>query len=478
MIIDTPKDKKFPRTFWIRLFTIFFILLGLSFSVFIFTNLWRDSNSSDFGSNSKSLGGYYYGYQQKVYVNIPGQGYYLLPGVDSSNFQVYSSQYLTPLAKNKQSVLCGTHIIQGLQPEQITYASQGYISDGHRTYFCSTARKNPDYYWWHEIVRDNDYDNPDRARRRDFMLSRVEHVTYGNLKTWGQNYLSDGQHLFYAGVMIPEADGSSVQSVYYGQGYLKGRIHDRYLANSIHVYYQGRTLPDANPVTFSAFSPDGDQWQTDYGWDTKINRYYFEAAPFPNVIDGKKTQGLKLFVANRDRANHELFINNNGVFYWDYQGKKFEYAGPNPFGTDKSQPLSEQQAPGVWATAKNTVVLISYKVWGKRSRGLVSQNTVLSVIPDVSLSDWQLADTFESDGWVIGTAWRAKGNYYFSSTSGQNINMDESLYLIADYPAFKQQLKQEKRITNELKEHYLHSVRDMQGVNNVVHAKSSYSFWN
>ncbi|QBH96318.1 hypothetical protein EKN56_07860 [Limnobaculum zhutongyuii] len=478
MIVETPKTRKFPRTFWLRLFAIFSILLGLLFSVFVFTNLWRDSNSSDFSRNSKSLGGRYYSYQQKVYVNIPFQGYYLLPGVNSRDFQVYSSRYLAPLAKDNQSVFCGTHIIQGLQPERVIYTSQGYISDGHNTYFCSEERKNPDYYWWHEIVRDKAYDNPDRPRRRDFILSPVDNVVYGNLKTWGQNYLSDGQHLFYEGVMISKADGSSIQSVPYGQGHLKDRIHDRYLADNTRVYYQGQPLSDANPVTFSAFSPDSDQWRTDYGWDAKINTYYFGATPFPAVIDGKNTRGLNLFVADRDRANHELFINDNGVFYWDYQGKKFKYAGPNPFGNDKSQLLSEQKAPGVWVTDKNTIVLISYEVWGKRSRGLVSKNTVLSVLSGVSLSDWQPVDTFERNGRALGTVWLAKGNHYFSSSSGQNISMDESLYLITDYPAFKQQLQQDQRITRKLKEQYLRSVRDMPEVNNIDHAKSSYSFWN
>ncbi|WP_140918706.1 DKNYY domain-containing protein [Limnobaculum xujianqingii] len=477
MIVETSKVRKFPRTFWVRLFVIFSILLGLLFSILIFTNLWRDSDSSDFGHSSKSLGGRYYSYQQKVYVNIPFQGYNLLPGVDSSDFQVYSSPYLAPLAKNNQSVFCGTHIIQGLQPERVTYTSQGYISDGEKTYFCSEERKNPDYYWWHEIVRDKDYDNPDRPRRRDFILSRVENVIYGNLKTWGQNYLSDGQHLFYEGVMVAAADGSRIQSVSYGQGHLQGRIHNRYLADSTRVYYQGKPLIDASPITFSAFSPDSDQWQTDYGWDAKTNTYYFGAISFPDIIDGKKTQGLSLLVADRDRANHELFINNNGVFYWDYQSKKFKYAGSNPFGSNHPQRISEHYAAGIWTNAKDTIILSSYEVWGKKSRGLVSRNTVLSILPGVSLSDWHLVETLERNGRVTGTIWQAKGDYYFSSTSGKNIDMDESLYLVVDYPSFKQRLQQEKQITRKLKEQYLLSVRDMPEVNNISHANSSYSFW-
>ncbi|MCD1127575.1 DKNYY domain-containing protein [Jinshanibacter sp. LJY008] len=478
MIIETPKARKFPRTFWIRLFTIFFILLALLLSAFVFTNLWRDSNSSDFSRNSKSLGGRYYSYQQKVYVNIPVQGYYLLPGVNSASFQVYSSRYLAPLAKDNQSVFCGTHIIQGLQPDSVIYTSLGYISDGHNTYFCSQERKNPDYYWWHEIVHDNDYDNPDRPRRRDFILSRVENVIYGNLHTWGENYLSDGLHLFYEGVMIPDADGGSVQLIHYGQGRLKDIVHDRYLADNTRVYYQGQPLPDANPDAFSAFSPDSDQWQTDYGRDTKTDTYYFGAIPFPKIIEGKETRGLSLLVADRDRANHELFINENGIFYRDYQGKKFKCAGPNPFGSNNPQRISENYAAGVWANAKDTIILSSYDVWGKKSRGLVSRNTVLSVLPDVSLSDWHLVETFERNGRVTGTLWRAKGNYYFSSTSARNIGMEESFYLVVDYPQFKQQLQQEKQITKTLKEQYLRSVREMPEVNNISHAKSSYSFWN
>lgn len=408
----------------------------------------------------------------KIYLNIPFQGYYLLQQADAASFHALKNGSSNPLAEDKHAVYCGSQVIPLLRPATHTYLSQGYISDGEHTYFCSNEQDNPDYRWWHEIVRDNHYDSPQRPRKRDYRLLAIDDVNTRRLTTWGYGYLSDGTRLFYDGVPIPGADGATVDNVpdYLNTNYTKERPSQDYLRDAHAVYYRGEQLPGAHPEQFFSFTPESAPLHTHYGQDRATGRFYSAALPFPDSLQEISTAGLQLLLADRKRANHELFINSQGIFYWDYRADALKYACENPFIGDVP---TLSLVPGVWADEHITLITRAREVRIKRrsSGRLVSRNTDLLLLPGIGRRAWRKIEALPR----AGSVWQAGEHYYFAPNAGYSNGFDDAMYRLADYPAFKQAVTQSPPISPwKLRERYLRPLDKSDHAIRLCDAVSSY----
>ena len=437
------------------------VLLSVAVAALLTYRLVIDANQPPISEGEK-LGNHYYRYQDSIYLRIPSQGYQILPQVDSGSFRSLDD---FPLAEDKQAVYCGSQIISGLRPGSTFYISQGYISDGKLTYFCSSSTLNPKYRWWYQLMYGQSYDNPDWPRRYDYRLIPVSGALPGDLKTWGRGYLSDGRHLFYEGELLANSDGATVREVPWRDGD-EDDLHPFYLQDERTVYYRGQPLPGVLPGHFLAFSPVGDQWQTDYGQDTLTGRFYAGATPFPERTRRRNSSNLQLLLANRDRANHDLFFNDKWLFYWDYASNQLKWVCENPLDPRYFQ---DELAPAVWADEQNTLVV--------RSRRLTLKNggkrlTELILLPGIGRNTWRKLKNVK----YAGTVWQAGDNFFLVPSLGNKHTFSDTLYQLKA-PLVNIEHYSSLRKLRDLSEGHLSPVDEALGGEIVCRAESTNRYW-
>jgi hypothetical protein len=392
----------------------------------------------DDAGSGENLPGIYMRFQGHIYMNIPGEGYYLLPDADAGSFGMLDQLYSRNLGKDRNSVFCGSQAIAGLRPEQVRFVSNSYVSDGSRAWYCTDEKDNPAYRWWHDFTRSGDQDSPEKPRRQDYALVQLESVNATALKTLVGAYAQDGTHAYYEGRLIPGAEGASLKTVQLGWGELAGRTDESYARDSRHVYFQGTTLAQAQPASFFALTPESDQGSNLYGQDRASGQFYFGAMPFPAKIDGVDSSSLHLLVADRDRANHELFYNPSGIWYWDYQKSVFKRACDMPFDAALAM-----FAPAAWADGRNAFVVRAISEWGnsRSDHSLHARKTQLLKLPGLAKAQWnKVGDLLGGQGQDRGTLWQAGSRLFFAPSSGQNNFLDDALYVVHDLDGLKRDL--------------------------------------
>ncbi len=417
------------------------LLLGVMLAAVAFV-LVDASGEDEAAGSGKSLSGIYTLYQGRVYMSIGGQGYYLVSGADAASFSPLGGLDSENLGKDRSAVYCGSRVIPQLRPEQVRFVSNGYVSDGRRAWYCTRQKKNASYRWWQDVTHSRGEDNPGKPRPTDYVLVLLESVNAANLKVLVDAYAQDGVHAFYEGGVIPGADGASLQTVKLGQGDLAGRVEDRYARDSRRVYFQGEVVPDAGPATFFAFRPDSGHEDNVYGQDSATGRFYFGATPFPAEVDGVDSRSLHLLIADRDRANHELFYNASGIWFWDYQGVGLQRGCANPFAGTPTM-----LSPGIWTDQRSAFVIRAIDEWGngRSDRSLKARKTQLWMLPGLSAPKWsKVADLSGEQGESRGILWRGGTQLYFAPNAGKNVFLNDALYIVSDPEGLKRDLKSDQ----------------------------------
>ena len=423
--------------------------------IFAFPLLLARSSGQDGAAGGESLPGIYTRYQGHIYMNIPFQGYYRVPGADAGSFGLLGGWDSQNLGKDKNAVYCGSQAIPRLRPDQVRFVRNSYVSDGSRAWYCTREKDNTSYHWWQDFTRSGDEDSPEKPRPRDYVLVRLGPVKAAALKIVIEAYAQDGEHAFYEGALMPAADGASLHPVELGWGEFAGRSDGLYARDGRHVYFEGKRLADAHPATFAALEPDGDSWNTRYGLDAATGRFYIGAQPFPSKVDGVDSTSLHLLIADRDRANHELFYNASGIWYWDYQDGALKRGCANPFSaTDISHAAPTALAPGVWADERNAFVLRAIDEWrhAKGDQSLSARKTQLWMLPGLDRSKWhKVADLTGKGDSAMGTLWQADSRLYFASATGQSYFFNDALYIVRDLGGLRRDLMDEAHYPGVLK---------------------------
>jgi len=396
--------------------------------------------------DGESLAGIYTRFQGRVYMNIPFQGYYLVPGADAASFGPLGGWDSSNLGKDSHAVYCGSQAIAGLHPQQVRLVKNSYVSDGTHAWYCSDEKDNATYHWWQDLLRKGDEDSPEKPRRRDYMLVPLQSVNAMDLKSVGGAYAQDGTRAYHEGTVIPQANGPALHIVELGWGEMKDGREADYARDDRRVYFQGMPVPDAAPATFFAWEPDGAQWHNLYGVDTATGQFYIGAKPFPRQVDGQDSSGLRLLSANREKANHEIFYNAAGIWYWDYQDDALKRGCDAPFPVaDRSSPTPpapRQLAPGVWTDGRNAFVLRAIEHWrhGRSDRSLEARITQLLMLPGLDQGQWRKVEDLTVGSQERGTLWQAAGTLYFAPDVGQGHFMNDALYVVRDLDRLKRDM--------------------------------------
>ena len=391
--------------------------IGLFSGVFVFLHLLVFSNKID--SYEIEEKGNQYGksefveYEGKISVSVPSGGRYVLEDVDISTFRAVDSENnidrsTLVVGLDKNHVYLGNIPIPDLNPSKLQVIGNGYYTDGTNTYFCSSySQRNENLstsmeilqhfvYIFSKTKKPQSYIYPYKKIETNKRLQPVENLQY---------FATDGEKVYYRGEILEKADLNTLKSV---DGYTG------YFADKENVYYKSKLLPIKNSGKLRVISSkQGDEFLYD-----EANGYVFQE---DYSFDREKAP-YRALGNEGGHLNHLVFINKEGIYYYDNEEKKQERAGDN-FFIGKIEEIS----PNVFTDDENLYYFHAYNVW-RRSRydnGLNSRNTEIYSLG--KKTDWKkIEDT------SYGGIWQKGNKYYYFDDLGISQLISNTIYEITD----------------------------------------------
>ena len=421
--------------------------IGLFSGVFVFLHLLVFSNKID--SYEIEEKGNQYGksefveYQGKISVSVPSGGRYVLEDVDISTFRAVDSENnidrsTLVVGLDKNHVYLGNIPIPDLNPSKLQVLGNGYYTDGTSTYFCSSySQRNEDLSTSMEILqhlvyifsknkKPQSYIYPYKKIETNKRLQPVENLQY---------FATDGEKVYYRGEILEKADLNTLKSV---DGY------NGYFADKENVYYKSKLLPIKNSGKLRIVSSEqGDEFLYD-----EANGYVFMG---DYSFDREKAP-YKVLGNEGSHLNNLVFINKEGIYYYDGEEKKQERAGNN-FFTGKIEEIT----PNVFTDDENLYYFHAYDVWrkSKYDKGLDSRNTEIYSLGKKDA--WKKIEDINSG--VYGSIWQKGNKYYYfddlgiyqliSNTIYEITDKETLAFLRDDYRSLRQLITNEKLIPVE-----------------------------
>ena len=397
--------------------------IGLFSGVFVFLHLLVFSNKID--SYEIEEKGNQYGksefveYQGKISVSVPSGGRYVLEDVDISTFRAVDSENnidrsTLVVGLDKNHVYLGNIPIPDLNPSKLQVLGNGYYTDGTSTYFCSSySQRNEDLstsmeilqhfvYIFSKTKKPQSYIYPYKKIETNKRLQPVENLQY---------FATDGEKVYYRGEILEKADLNTLKSV---DGY------NGYFADKENVYYKSKLLPIKNSGKLRIVSSEqGDEFLYD-----EANGYVFMG---DYSFDREKAP-YKVLGNEGSHLNNLVFINKEGIYYYDGEEKKQERAGNN-FFTGKIEEIT----PNVFTDDENLYYFHAYDVWrkSKYDKGLDSRNTEIYSLGKKDA--WKKIEDINSG--VYGSIWQKGNKYYYFDDLGIYQLISNTIYEITDKEA-------------------------------------------
>jgi len=421
--------------------------IGLFSGVFVFLHLLVFSNKID--SYEIEEKGNQYGksefveYQGKISVSVPSGGRYVLEDVDISTFRAVDSENnidrsTLVVGLDKNHVYFGNIPVPNLNPSKLQVLGNGYYTDETSTYFCSSySQRNEDLstsmellqhlrYIFSETKKPQSYIYPYKKIETNKRLQPVENLQY---------FATDGEKVYYRGEILEKADLNTLKSV---DGY------NGYFADKENVYYKSKLLPIKNSGKLRVVSSEqGDEFLYD-----EANGYVFMG---DYSFDREKAP-YKVLGNEGSHLNNLVFINKEGIYYYDGEEKKQERAGNN-FFTGKIEEIT----PNVFTDDENLYYFHAYDVWrkSKYDKGLDSRNTEIYSLGKKDA--WKKIEDINSG--VYGSIWQKGNKYYYfddlgiyqliSNTIYEITDKETLAFLRDDYRSLRQLITNEKLIPVE-----------------------------
>ena len=360
----------------IAAFVLFFLAFVLLF-LFIFN---EKIDSYEIEKNGKQFGkSEFIEYQGEIFVSIPSGGRYVLEDVDLNSFKAVEDESTQVVGLDKNRVYFGNIPIPDLDPSKLQVIGKGYYTDGTNTYFCSPySQRNEDLstseemfqnlaYIFSKTKKPQRYIYPYKKIETNKRLQPVENLQY---------FATDGEKVYYRGEALEKADLNTLKSV---NGY------NEYFADKENVYYKSKLLPIKNSGKLGVVSSEqGDEFLYD--------------------------------------ENHLVFINKEGIYYYDNEEKQQERAGDNIFIGK-----IEEITPNIFTDDENLYYFHAYNVW-RRSRydnGLDSRNTEIYSLG--KKTDWKKIEDISRGG-----IWQKGNKYYYFDDLGISQLISNTIYEITD----------------------------------------------
>ena len=389
----------------IAAFVLFFLAFVLLF-LFIFN---EKIDSYEIEKNGKRFGkSEFIEYQGEIFVPVPSGGRYVLEDVDLNSFKAVEDESTQVVGLDKNRVYFGNIPIPDLDPSKLQVIGKGYYTDGKSTYFCSPySQRNEDLstsmellqhlaYIFSKTKKPQRYIYPYKKIETNKRLQPVENLPY---------FATDGEKVYYRGEVLEKADLNTLKSV---------DRYNGYFADKENVYYKSKLLPIKNSGKLRVVSSkQGDEFLYD-----EANGYVFQE---DYSFDREKAP-YRALGNEGGHLNHLVFINREGIYYYDNEEKKQERAGDN-FFIGKIEEIS----PNVFTDDENLYYFHAYDVW-RRSRydnGLDSRNTEIYSLG--KKTDWKkIEDT------SYGGIWQKGNKYYYFDDLGIRQLISNTIYEITD----------------------------------------------
>ena len=355
-------------------------------------------------------------YEGNISVSVPSGGRYVLEDVDISTFRAVDSENnidrsTLVVGLDKNHVYLGNIPIPDLNPSKLQVLGNGYYTDGTSTYFCSSySQRNEDLstsmeilqhfvYIFSKTKKPQSYIYPYKKIETNKRLQPVENLQY---------FATDGEKVYYRGEILEKADLNTLKSV---DGY------NGYFADKENVYYKSKLLPIKNSGKLRIVSSEqGDEFLYD-----EVNGYVFMG---DYSFDREKAP-YKVLGNEGSHLNNLVFINKEGIYYYDGEEKKQERAGNN-FFTGKIEEIT----PNVFTDDENLYYFHAYDVWrkSKYDKGLDSRNTEIYSLGKKDA--WKKIEDINSG--VYGSIWQKGNKYYYFDDLGIYQLISNTIYEITD----------------------------------------------
>ena len=382
-------------------------------------------------------------YEGKISVSIPSGGRYVLEDVDISTFRAVDSENnidrsTLVVGLDKNHVYFGNIPIPDLNPSKLQVLGNGYYTDGKSTYFCySYSQRNEDLstsmeilqhlaYVFSKTKKPQSYIYPYKKVETNKKLQPVENLQY---------FATDGEKVYYRGEILEKADLNTLESV---DGY------NGYFTDKENVYYNSKLLPIKNSGKLRIVSSEqGDEFLYD-----EANGYVFMG---DYSFDREKAP-YKVLGNEGSHLNNLVFINKEGIYYYDGEEKKQERAGNN-FFIGKIEEIT----PNIFTDDENLYYFHAYDVWrkSKYDKGLDSRNTEIYSLGKKDA--WKKIEDINSG--VYGSIWQKGNKYYYfddlgiyqliSNTIYEITDKETLAFLRDDYRSLRQLITNEKLIPVE-----------------------------
>ena len=415
---DDLKFKKRRTSDTVFIIKIVFIILTIFaiLSSVLFISKMGSSDSYEIEEKGERYGNSeFIKYQGKISVAIPSGGRYFLNGVDINSFRTLNLGDRTTriVGLDKNSVYFGNIPISDLNPNKLEVIGNGYYTDGTTTYFCSPlSEKNKNLsvpmkilqsltYAFSKTKRAQDYIYPYRKVETDKKIIAVQNFSF---------FATDGENVYYEGEILENADLNTLKSV---DGY------NEYFADKENVYYQSKLLPIKNSGKLKIVSSEqGDEFLYD-----EANGYVF----IENYSFDREKAPYKVLGNEGNHLYNLVFVNNEGIYYYDNQKKKQLRAGDNIFVGNV-----EELSPNVFMDNENIYYFHAYDVWKRRKhsggRVLSSRNTEIYYLD--KKDGWEKVKDIKSG--TIGSIWKKGDKYYYFDNLGIFQLIDNAIYEIRD----------------------------------------------
>ena len=403
------------------LFIVKIVSIGLIAFSFLFSFLiMRKIGSSDYEIEEK---GYKYGrsqfikYQGKISVPVPSGGRYFLENVDISSFSEVDSGDVSDrstlvVGMDKNHVYCGNISLPDLNPNKLEIIGNGYYTDGTNTYFCSPfSERNEKLSVPMELFQYFMYAFSKTKKPQRYIYPYIKIKTDKKLKPVGiyQYFATDGENVYYKGEVLENADLNTLKSV---DG------NNEYFTDKENVYYKSKLLPIKNSGKLKIVSTEqGNEFLYD-----EVNGYVFMGT---YSFDRGKAP-YKVLGNEGNHLNSLVFVNNEGVYYYDTKSKKQKRAGDNIFIGN-----IEEISPNVFTDDENIYYFHAYSIWSKRKGGgggLASRNTEIYYLD--KKEGWKKISDVGSG--VYGSVWQKGDKYYYFDNLGIFQLIDNAIYEIRD----------------------------------------------
>ena len=394
--------------------------IGLSFLAFVLLYLVVISdknNSYEIEENGQRYGrSEFVEYEGKISVSVPSGGRYVLEDVDISTFRAVDSENnidrsTLVVGLDKNHVYLGNIPVPNLNPSKLQVLGNGYYTDETSTYFCSSySQRNEDLstsmellqhlrYIFSETKKPQSYIYPYKKIETNKRLQPVDNLQY---------FATDGEKVYYRGDVLEKADLNTLKSV---DGY------NEYFADKENVYYKSKLLPIKNSGKLRVVSSEqGDEFLYD-----EANGYVFQE---DYSFDREKAP-YRALGNEGSHLNHLVFINKEGIYYYDNEEKQQERAGDNIF-----KGKIEEINPNIFTDDENLYYFHAHDVWrkSKHDKGLDSRNTEIYSLGKKDA--WKKIEDINNG--VYGSVWQKGNKYYYFDNLGIHQLIPNTIYEITD----------------------------------------------